>query len=175
MTVPLLQQEAGKPPQRVGLTHASIAPYGAFPTRDGAEILIGVQNDREWRVLAEKVLGDAGLAANPDFATNRDRVRHRAEVDRRIAAISSTLDAARLTQQLAAADIAFARVNDTAALARHPHLRRITVGTPSGTVSYPAPAKQRSPASRNYGLVPALGQHTASVRAEFMAAPVAAK
>src|SRR6202046_2036403 len=60
MTVPLLQQEAGKPPQRVGLTHASIAPYGAFPTRDGAEILIGVQNDREWRVLAEKVLGDAG-------------------------------------------------------------------------------------------------------------------
>ncbi len=175
MAVPLMQQEAGKPPQRVGLTHASIAPYGAFPTRDGAEILIGVQNDREWRVLAEKVLGDAGLAANPDFATNRDRVRHRAEVDRRIAAISSTLDAARLTQQLAAADIAFARVNDTAALARHPHLRRITVGTPSGTVSYPAPAKQRSPASRNYGPVPALGQHTASVRAEFMAAPVAAK
>ena len=175
MTVPLLQQEAGKPPQRVGLTHASIAPYGAFPTRDGAEILIGVQNDREWRVLAEKVLGDAGLAANPDFATNRDRVRHRAEVDRKIAAISSTLDAARLTQQLAAADIAFARVNDTAELARHPHLRRITVGTPSGTVSYPAPAKQRSPASRHYGPVPALGQHTASVRAEFMAAPVAAK
>jgi itaconate CoA-transferase len=175
MTVPLLQQEAGKPPQRVGLTHASIAPYGAFPTRDGAEILIGVQNDREWRVLAEKVLGDAGLAANPDFATNRDRVRHRAEVDRRIAAISSTLDAARLTQQLAAADIAFARVNDTAELARHPHLRRITVGTPSGTVSYPAPAKQRSPASQHYGPVPALGQHTASVRAEFMAAPVAAK
>jgi itaconate CoA-transferase len=175
MTVPLLQQEAGKPPQRVGLTHGSIAPYGAFPTRDGAEILIGVQNDREWRVLAEKVLGDAGLAANPDFATNRDRVRHRAEVDRRIAAISSTRDAARLTQQLAAADIAYAQVNDTAALARHPHLRRITVGTPGGTVSYPAPAKQRSPASQHYGPVPALGQHTASVRAEFMAAPVAAK
>jgi itaconate CoA-transferase len=175
MTVPLLQQEAGKPPQRVGLTHASIAPYGAFPTRDGAEILIGVQNDREWRVLAEKILGDADLAADPDFATNFARVRNRAEVDRKIAATTRTLDAARLMQKLAAADIAFAPVNDTAALARHPHLRRLTVGTPSGTVSYPAPAKQRAAASPPYGPVPALGQHTESVRAEFMALPVAAK
>jgi itaconate CoA-transferase len=174
MTVPLLQQEAGKPPQRVGLTHASIAPYGAFPTRDGAEILIGIQNDREWRVLAEKVLGDADLAADSRFATNRARVERRAETDRKIAAISRTLDAKSLIQKLDAADIAFARVNDTAALARHPHLRRITVATPSGAVSYPAPAGRRASASA-YGPVPALGQHTESVRAEFMAAPVTAK
>jgi itaconate CoA-transferase len=174
MTVPLIQQEAGKPPQRVGLTHASIAPYGAFPTRDGAEILIGIQNDREWRVLAEKVLGDAALAADPGFATNRERVRRRAEVDRKIAAISSTLDAEALAQRLADADIAFARVNDTAELARHPHLRRISVETQSGAVSYPAPAGERA-ASRPYGPVPALGEHTERVRAEFMAAPVAAK
>ena len=173
MTVPLLQQEAGKPPQRVGLTHASIAPYGAFPTRDGAEILIGIQNDREWRVLAEKILGDAKLAADPGFATNRARVERRAETDRRIAAISSTLDAAVLMQKLAAADIAFARVNDTAELARHPQLRRITVATPSGAVSYPAPAAER--AARQYGPVPALGQHTASVRAEFMASAITAE
>src|SRR3984885_5663643 len=79
MTVPLLQQEAGKPPQRGGLTHASIAPYGAFPTRDGAEILIGVQNDREWRVLAERALGDADLAADTRFATHSARVERRAE------------------------------------------------------------------------------------------------
>ncbi len=174
MTVPLLQHDAGKPPQRVGLTHASIAPYGAFPTRDGAEVLIGVQNDREWRVLAEKVLGDAALAADPGFATNHDRVRRRAEVDRRIAVISSTLDAAALMQKLAVAEIAFARVNDTAELARHPHLRRISVETPSGPVSYPAPAREPS-AARRYGPVPALGQHTESVRAEFTVAPVAAK
>ena len=174
MTVPLLQHEAGKPPQRVGLTHASIAPYGAFPTRDGAEILIGIQNDREWRVLAEKVLGDAALAADPGFATNRARVERRAETDRRIAVMTRTLDAAALTQKLAAADIAFARVNDTAALARHPHLRRIRIETPSGAVSYPAPARERSEA-RRYGPVPALGEHTESVRTEFAAAPVAAK
>ncbi len=67
MAVPLIQQEAGKAPQRVGLAHPAIAPYGVFPTRDGEGILISVQNDREWRVLAEKVLGDAKLAADPDF------------------------------------------------------------------------------------------------------------
>jgi len=174
MTVPLLQQEAGKPPQRVGLTHASIAPYGAYPTRDGGHVLIGIQNDREWRVLAEKVLGDPALGADPAFATNRARVERRAETDRKVAAVTSTLDAAVLTQKLAAADIAFASVNDVAGLARHPHLRRITVETPSGPVSYPAPAERHASTSRHYGPVPALGEHTAKVRAEFLAAPVTA-
>ena len=174
MTVPLLQQEAGKPPQRVGLTHASIAPYGAYPTRDGGHVLIGIQNDREWRVLAEKVLGDPALGTDPAFATNRARVERRAETDRKVAAVTSTLDAAVLTQKLAAADIAFASVNDVAGLARHPHLRRITVETPSGPVSYPAPAERHASTSRHYGPVPALGEHTAKVRAEFLAAPVTA-
>ena len=174
MTVPLLQQEAGKPPQRVGLTHASIAPYGAYPTRDGGHVLIGIQNDREWRVLAEKVLGDPALGADPAFATNRARVERRAETDRKVAAVTSNLDAAMLTQKLAAADIAFASVNDVAGLARHPHLRRITVETPSGPVSYPAPAERRASSSRRYGPVPALGEHTAKVRAEFLVAPVTA-
>src|SRR5580704_14825048 len=173
MAVPLMQQEAGKPPQRVGLTHASIAPYGAFPTRDGANILIGVQNDREWRVLAEKVLGDPALAADPAFATNRARVERRAETDARVADVFAATDAAPLIDRLLACDIAFARVSDMAALSRHPHLRRITVGLPSGSVSYPAPAGQRADESRTYGPVPALGEHTAKVRAEFMPAAAA--
>jgi itaconate CoA-transferase len=174
MAVPLMQQEAGKPPQRVGLTHAAIAPYGAFPTRDGVIVLIAVQSDREWRVLAEKILGDPALAADPRFATNIARVQRRAETDGKVAAVTSALDAHALMQKLAAADIAFAGVNDVAALARHPHLRRITVGTPSGPVSYPAPAKRRASTSRRYGPVPALGEHTETVRAEFMAASLPA-
>jgi itaconate CoA-transferase len=175
MAVPLLQQEAGKPPQRVGLTHSAIAPYGAFPTSDGVDVLIGIQNDREWRVLADKVLGDADLAADPGFATNVARVQRRAETDRKVAAITSRLDAESLVQKLSAADIAFARVNDVAALARHPHLRRITVGTPSGKVSYPAPAQRRASTSQAYGPVPALGEHTERVRAEFMLSSVTAE
>jgi itaconate CoA-transferase len=169
MAVPLMQQEGGAPPRRMGLAHTSIAPYGAFRSRDGVDVLISIQSDREWRMLAEKVLGDAALAADPAFATNVERVRRRTETDGKVAAIFGTLDAEPLTQKLAAADIAFARVNSPADLARHPHLRRITVGTPSGPVSYPAPAELHASTSRRYGPVPALGEHSERVRAEFTA------
>jgi itaconate CoA-transferase len=172
MTVPLLQQEGGQPPRRLGLAHPSIAPYGVFRTRDGVDILISIQNDREWRVLAAKVLGDAALAADPAFATNPDRVKRRAETDARVAAVFAAADADPLAERLTAADIAFARVTDMAALGRHPHLRRITVGLPSGSVSYPAPAALQMGESRRYGSVPALGAHTEKVRQEFM--PIAA-
>jgi itaconate CoA-transferase len=171
MAVPLLQHEGGAPPRRVGLAHTSIAPYGAFRSQDGVDILVSIQSDREWRVLAEKVLADAALAADPAFATNVERVKRRAATDGKVAAMFRTLDAEPLTQKLAAADIAFARVNGPAELARHPHLRRITVETPSGPVSYPAPAEQRAAASRSYGPVPALGEQTEMVRAEFSLPP----
>ena len=169
MTVPLLQHEGGMPPKRVGLAHTSIAPYGVFRTRDGVSVLISIQNDREWRVLAEKVLGDAGLAADPGFATNVERVKRRAQTDGKVAAVFGSLDAGPLIERLAAADIAFARVNEPADLAVHPHLRRITVGTPTGPVAYPAPAAQHAGRAPQYGPVPALGAHTDKVRAEFAA------
>jgi itaconate CoA-transferase len=168
MTVPLLQEEAGSPPQRMGLAHTSISPYGAFRSRDGVAILISIQSDREWRILAERVLGDAALAADPRFATNVERVKRRGETDGRVAAVFAAHDAAALEQKLAAADIAFARVNGPADLGRHPQLRRITVGTPSGPVSYPAPAKQNAATEQHYGPVPALGEHSQKLRAEFM-------
>ncbi len=175
MAVPLLQQEAGAPPRRIGLAHTSIAPYGAFRTRDGVDVLISIQSDREWRVLAEKVLGDAALAAAPAFATNVERVKRRAETDGKVAAVFGALDAQTLTQKLTAADIAFARVNSPADLARHPQLHRISVGTPSGPVSYPAPAERNASGARRYGPVPALGEHTEQVRAEFSPSTIAAK
>ena len=167
MTVPLLQHEGGQTPQRLGLAHPSISPYGVFKTRDGADILISIQNDREWRVLARDVMDDTALAADPDFATNVERVKRRALTDGKVAAVFGAMDVEALSAKLAAADIAFARVNDTALLGHHPHLRRITVDTPNGPISYPAPAEQRASAARRYGPVPALGEHTAKVRAEF--------
>ena len=69
MAVPLLQYEGGQPPRRMGLAHTSIAPYGVFKTADGADILISIQSDREWRVLAAQVLGDSR-------ARRRSRLRH---------------------------------------------------------------------------------------------------
>jgi itaconate CoA-transferase len=168
VTVPLLQHEGGKPPRRMGLAHASIAPYGVFRTRDGAELLIAIQNDREWRILARDVLGDAALAADPKFATNVERVERRGETDGRVAAALATMDMDALIEKLIAADIAFGRVSDMAQLGQHPHLRRISVETPRGSIRYPAPARRREGETRRYGAVPALGEHTERIRAEFM-------
>jgi itaconate CoA-transferase len=166
MTVPLLQHEGGQSPKRLGLAHPSISPYGVFKSRDGAGILISIQNDREWRVLARNVLDDTALAADPKFATNAGRMTHRTETDGKVAAAFAALDVGTLSQKLAAADIAFGRVNDVAGLIAHPHLRRISVETPSGPVSYPAPAPIRDDA-RRYGAVPKLGEHTEKVTKEF--------
>ena len=168
MTIPLLNQEWGKPFKRLGLVHPTIAPYGVFKTRDGADILIAIQNDREWRVLAEKVLGDASLATDERFATVTSRLEHRAETDGKVAAVFAAHDVDPLIQKLAAADIAFARVNDSALLGEHPHLRRITVDTPSGPASIPAPAPLTAGEQRSYGPIPALGEHTAMIRKEFL-------
>jgi formyl-CoA transferase len=166
MTVPLLQHEGGQSPKRLGLAHPSISPYGVFKTRDGADILISIQNDREWRILAAQVMGDAALAADPSFATNAARMTRRAETDGKVAGAFGAMEVGTLSEKLAAADIAFARVNDVAGFIAHPHLRRISVQTPHGPVSYPAPAPLRDE-PRNYGPIPALGEHTESVRKEF--------
>ena len=169
MTIPLLNQENGNPFKRVGLAHPTIAPYGVFQTRDGADILISIQNDREWRVLADKVLGDAALGMQEKFATNPARQQHRSETDSAVAAVFAMYDVEPLMQKLAAADIAFARVNDSALLSTHPHLRRITVDAPTGPVSLPAPPAQRAEEPRSYGAVPALGAHTEAIKREFAA------
>jgi formyl-CoA transferase len=151
----------------MGLAHTSISPYGVFKTRDGVDVLISIQSDREWRVLAEKVMGDKALADDPRFATNIERVKRRAETDGRVAAAFGALDVDRLVEKLAAADIAFGRVNGPEELARHPHLRRIDVGSPNGLLSYPAPAAQWHGEKRRYGPVPAVGEHSDKIRAEF--------
>ena len=167
MTVPLLHDEGGMPFKRIGLAHAAIAPYGVFKSKDGADILIAIQNDREWRVLADKVLGDARLGANSKFASNPKRVENRRETDALVADAFARMDVAPMMRALEAADIAFARVNDTSLLSKHTHMRRITVAAPSGPVSMPAPAPLRADENRRYGAIPALGAHTAKIRAEF--------
>ncbi|HZL30936.1 MAG TPA: CaiB/BaiF CoA-transferase family protein [Pseudolabrys sp.] len=167
MTVPLLHGEGGTPFHRIGLAHSGIAPYGVFKSRDGGDILISIQNDREWRMLADKLLGDASLGTNPKFATNPKRVENRGETDGIVAAAFAKMDVEPLSQLLQKADIAFARVNDWELLAKHPHLRRITVGAPSGPVSTPAPAPVRAEEPRGYGDIPTLGQHSEKIRKEF--------
>jgi itaconate CoA-transferase len=169
MAVPLLQHEGGDTPKRIGLAHTSISPYGAFKTRDGGDVLISIQNDREWRVLAEHVIGDKALAADPNFATNVERMKRRAETDGRVAAAFAKMDFVPLVEKLTRYDIAFGVINDLNLLARHPHLRRVSVGTPTGSASMPAPAAIHDGVPRKLGAVPALGEHSDIIRKEFSA------
>ncbi len=156
LTVPLLNYEAGRSPQRIGMAHPSISPYGVFATRDGRPLLISVQNDREWAKLCARFLGRADLGVDPRFATNVARVANRPETDALVAAAFAERDEAEAVTALLEADVAFAAVNDMAGLARHPHLRRMWVDTPNGPVSLPAPAPLFAGEPRRYGAVPGL-------------------
>jgi len=167
LTVPLLQHEGGRSPQRMGLAHPSISPYGVFETKNKAAVLIAIQNDREWRILASQVLRDETLARDERFATNVDRVAKRDQTDGLIAAFFLECDTPDLIDRLAGAEIAFALLNDMDGLGKHPHLRRIDVATPTGPVFYPAPAALREGERLRFGAVPALGQHNEIVRKEF--------
>ncbi|WP_395359862.1 CaiB/BaiF CoA transferase family protein [Streptomyces sp. YH02] len=112
----------GTPPARTGLAHAVIAPYDAYPTADGGLVLLSVQNDREWRRLAEQVLGRPELAEAPEFATNTARVAGRAATDAVVAAALAPLTAPEALARLDAAGVACARLNSVAELADHPQL-----------------------------------------------------
>jgi itaconate CoA-transferase len=158
LTVPLLHEEGGRSPKRAGLVHPSITPYGVFATREGGQILISSQSEREWAKFCAEVLADSALAQDARFVTNVARVHNRAETDRVVAEAFALLDRSDAIEALNRADVAFAELNDMAALSRHPHLRRITVNAPSGPVSLPAPGPITAGETRAYGPVPALGQ-----------------
>jgi itaconate CoA-transferase len=160
LAVPLINSEAGNPPQRMALAHPSIAPYGVFHSKDGKGILISIQSEREWKKLCAEVLGQPDLPDDPRFANMVERVRNRKLTDKAVGDIFATLSRDDLLKRLADADIAFAEVNTMADLSVHPHLRRIEVATPNGVVSYPAPATIFVGEPRHYGAVPAIGERT---------------
>jgi itaconate CoA-transferase len=166
LTVPLLNFEAGQPPQRMGLAHPSISPYGVFRSKDGKDILISIQSEREWKKLCADVLNRPELPNDPRFANMVERVRNRHLTDGMVGDIFATMTRDELLQRLSDADIAFAEVNTMAGLATHPHLRRIEVGTPNGVVSYPAPAAIVVDDPRHYGAVPAIGQRRDAAKSE---------
>jgi itaconate CoA-transferase len=159
MAVPLLNSEAGNPPKRIGLAHTSIAPYGVFTSKDGKDILISIQSEREWKKLCAEVLMQPDLPNDPRLANVAERVRNRQLTDKTVADVFGSLNREELIQRLESADIAFGEVNTTADLTVHPHLRRIEVDTPNGVVTYSAPAAIFVGEPRHYGPVPAIGEH----------------
>ena len=170
MNVPLLYFEGtGKAPERMGLAHPSICPYGAFPTSDGALVLISIQNEREWLEFCAKFLDEPDLPKKPGFETNVIRVANRPAVDAHVGATFATLTRDEAAAKLRAANTAFGFVNDVAAFSHHPALRRLTVQTPGGPVAIAAPPVLLSDGLRELGPVPGIGDHTDAIRAEFAA------
>jgi itaconate CoA-transferase len=169
MNVPLLYFEGtGKSPQRLGLAHPSICPYGAFATKDGALVLISIQNEREWATFCAAFLDAPELVSQPGFESNNVRVANRAMVDNRVGQTFATLTRDEAAAKLRASNTAYGFVNDLAALSHHPALRRTQVVLPGGGVAeIVAPAVIRVGETLDLGAVPAIGQNSAAIRTEF--------
>ncbi|MFJ8587154.1 CaiB/BaiF CoA transferase family protein [Streptomyces sp. NPDC093595] len=162
----------GEAPARTGVAHAVIAPYDAYPTADGGQVLLSVQNDREWRRLAEQVLGRPELGDDPAFATNTARVAHRGKTDAVVAEALARLGTAEAVERLEAAGIACARLNTVADVAAHPQLaareRWREVDTAVGPLrAMLPPITLPGGAEPRMGAVPALGEHTEAVLDEL--------
>ncbi len=168
MNVPYLQYAyGGKVPARAGLTHPTIAPYGAYGCGDGKAVLFSIQNEREWEMFCAKVLERPELAADPRFAGNSARVAARPALDADIDAVFGALTRDQVVARLEGARIAYGRVSSLEDVAQHPQNRYVTVDTPSGEVRLLAPGALVDHTLPTLGRVPALGQHSAAVRAEF--------
>jgi crotonobetainyl-CoA:carnitine CoA-transferase CaiB-like acyl-CoA transferase len=170
MTVPLLYFEGtGRAPQRLGLAHPSISPYGAYATADGSLVLISIQNEREWAAFCDRVLGEPDLARAERFDSNNARVAHREAVDGRIAPVLGGMTRAEAAERLKAAGTAYGFVNTLADLVTHPALLRAEVETPAGPASIVAPPVLIDGAVRPLGPVPGVGEHSQRIRDEFAA------
>jgi itaconate CoA-transferase len=159
----------GQDARRTGARHASISPYGPYL---GGQVFLGLQNDREWAVLCERVLGRPDLIADERFRTNPDRVAHDGELTPIIEAALGSMTPDEVTARLDEAGIASARLRTPSEFAAHPQLaardRWREVDTPGGQVRALLPPVTVPGREAVMGAVPALGQHTDSVLAEFL-------
>jgi crotonobetainyl-CoA:carnitine CoA-transferase CaiB-like acyl-CoA transferase len=168
MNVPYLQYVyGGKEPDRSGLNHPTIAPYGAYAGGDGRAVLFAIQNEREWARFCAEVIERPELAADPRFDTNSGRVANRAELDAAIRAAFAPLSRDDIVARLEAARVAYGRISSMDDLARHPQNRFAEVETPSGPVTLLGPGTLFDGEASEHGPVPALGQHTQAVLEEF--------
>jgi itaconate CoA-transferase len=163
--------EDAAPPQRTGASHATIYPYGPFPTGDGGTVMIGLQNEREWLMFCDKVLLRPELSTDERFSANFKRSDNRQALRAIIVEVFAQLDAATVIERLDAAQIANAQVNDMAGVWEHPQLkarqRWTDVSSPVGTLPTLLPPATSNAFAPRMAAVPGLGQHSNSVLAEL--------
>jgi itaconate CoA-transferase len=163
--------DGAPPPPRTAASHASIQPYGPFATGDGGTVMLGLQNEREWKLFCEKVLQDGALAADPRFDTNARRSEHRAELKALIVEVFSHMSTPQVEQRLDGAQIANARMNDMAGLWTHPQLaardRWRTVASPAGNIPALLPPGRNSSFEYRMDPIPRIGEHTEAILREL--------
>jgi itaconate CoA-transferase len=172
MNFPMYYAYKGQePPRRTGASHATIYPYGPFRAGDGRTVMLGLQNEREWAVFCEKVLGDASIATQECFSSNARRTANRELLTELIEENFASITAEDVMARLDAADIANANVNTMADIWTHPQLlareRWTTVDTPAGPVPALQPPGMGGDHPARMGPVPALGEHTAAILQEL--------
>jgi crotonobetainyl-CoA:carnitine CoA-transferase CaiB-like acyl-CoA transferase len=167
MNVPYLARRyGGIEPQRLGLAHPSIAPYGAFQTNDGA-VLISIQNDREWEVFCALVLRDRELADDPRFARNIDRCNNREALDDIVQSAFASRSTDQICELLDQVRIAYGRIATMAELIKHRSATTASVVTSAGEVEILAPPVIVDGRRPTLGRVPAVGEHTQQLREQF--------
>jgi crotonobetainyl-CoA:carnitine CoA-transferase CaiB-like acyl-CoA transferase len=168
MNVPYLYQVyGGAAPPRIGLSHPSVAPYGAFTAKDGRQVLISIQNEREWVKLCEQVLERPDMATDERFCDPVKRVENRPSLDAVVAECFAQWDRETLMTRLREAGIACGALNEVSDLAQHPQLRTIQYDGLSGPVEVIAPPVIVEGSQDTYRPVPRLGEHSEKIRAEF--------
>jgi len=159
--------EGAAPPPRAGAAHATIYPYGPFPCGDGKTVMLGLQNEREWKAFCEQVLQQPELATDERFASNPKRVAQRSTLYELIVQAFSNLSAAQVVQRLEAAQIANAQVNTMAEVWAHPQLqareRWTAVDSSVGSIPALLPPGSWTKGAPRMDAVPALGQHTDAI------------
>ena len=159
--------EGAAPPARTGASHATIYPYGPFAAGDGKTVMLGLQNEREWKIFCDKVLLQPQLAEEERFSSNAKRSAQRAELSALILQAFSSLTAADVALRLEEAGIANAQVNTMAEVWEHPQLkarqRWTTVETAKGNVPALIPPGSWQHGAARMDPVPALGEHTAAI------------
>lgn len=158
-------------PDRAGAEHATIYPYGPFPTGDGKTIMLGLQNEREWSIFCEKVLELPQLRTDPRFATNAQRSSNRQALRALIVDKLANMTIEKVAARLDVAQIANARMNDMHDVWHHPQLqarqRWHDVGSPAGPLPALLPPGDSNAFVPRMDAVPALGEHTDTILTEL--------
>jgi crotonobetainyl-CoA:carnitine CoA-transferase CaiB-like acyl-CoA transferase len=159
------------PPALSGAAHATIYPYGPFPAGDGKTVMLGLQNEREWKLFCERVLEQPELAIDERFASNSNRTSAREALREVIVATFAKLSAAQVIGRLDRAGIANAQMNTLDDVWAHPQLkareRWQEVGTAAGAVPALLPPGLPTGFAPRMDPVPALGEHTEAILREL--------